>query len=387
VKVAFVTPRYGVEVRGGAEQAARVLAEHVVADLGWEAEALSTCAIDNRTWADEYDPGTVDIHGVRVSRFRCEAGRAPDFDKVSGRVLKLPGRASVAEADRWVDLQGPRSAGLLDAIASTDADVVVFYPYLYHPTVRGVSLVGRRAILHPAAHDEAPLYLPVFRPVFAAAAGFAYHTFIERRLVESTFPVASTRQIVLGLGVDDPVEGGTAPVTGDYLLFVGRVDDGKGTSLLAEYFAIYKDRHPGPVRLVLAGRVYDTPPAHPDIEVIGEVDEATKWALYRDAMGFVQPSGWESFSIVLMDAWESGLPVLVNGGSDVLREHCRRSGGGLWFDSYATFEVGLDRLLRDAPLRAALGAAGRRYVEENYRWPALLARYRTFLEGVAEHAG
>ena len=383
MKVAFVTPRYGLEVRGGAEQAARQLAEHVVADLGWEAEALSTCALDNRTWADEYEPGTVELNGVQVSRFRTEVGRAPDFDKVSGKLLTVPFRVPMADADRWIDLQGPTSRGLVDAIASTDADLVVFYPYLYAPTVRGVPLVGRRAVLHPAAHDEAPLYLPVFRPVFTGAAGFAYHTHIERHLVESTFPVASTRQIILGLGVDAPRPGGTSPVEGPFLLFVGRIDDGKGTGMLAEYFATYKDRHPGPVRLVLAGRVYDQPPAHPDIDVIGEVDDDTLAALYRSAMGFVHPSGWESFSIVLMDAWENGLPVMVNGGSDVMREHCRRSGGGLWWTSYATFEVGLDRLLRDERLRAALGAAGRAYVEEHYRWPALIERYKAFMEGVA----
>ena len=386
MKVAFVTPRYGLEVRGGAEQAARTLAEHVVADLGWEAEALSTCALDNRSWADEYEPGTVELNGVTVSRFRSEAGRAPDFDKVSGRLLSVPHRVPIADAHRWIDLQGPCSAGLIDAIAGTDADLVVFYPYLYHPTVRGVPLVGRRAVLHPAAHDEAPLFLPIFRPVFASAAGFAYHTHMERDLVERTFPVASTRQIVLGLGVDAPRPGGTCPVDGPFLLFVGRIDDGKGTGMLAEYFATYKDRHPGPVRLVLAGRVYDQPPAHPDIDVIGEVDDLTLAALYREAMGFVHPSGWESFSIVLMDAWENGLPVMVNGGSDVMVDHCRRSGGGLWFDSYATFEVGLDRLLRDEPLRAALGQAGRQYVEDHYRWPSLIERYRHFLEGVAARA-
>ncbi|MCU1378910.1 MAG: hypothetical protein JWN29_1893 [Acidimicrobiales bacterium] len=386
MKVAFVVPRYGTEVRGGAELGARVLAEHLVADLGWEAEALTTCALDNRTWANEFEEGTVDINGVRVSRFRSEVGRDPSFDKVSGRLMTVPHRVPLADADRWIDLQGPQSAGLLDAIAGTDADAVVFYPYLYHPTVRGLPLVGRRGVLHPAAHDEAPLYLPVFRRVFGAAAGLAYHTFSERRLVESTFPVASTRQIVLGLGVDDPIEGGTAPVEGPYVLYVGRVDDGKGTSLLAEYFATYKERHPGPVRLVIAGRVFDGPPPHPDIDVIGEVDEATKWALYRGALAFVNPSGWESFSIVLMEAWESGLPVLVSGGSDVLREHCRRSSGGLWFDSYATFEVGIDRLVGDEPLRTAMGQAGRRYVAANYRWPALVQRYRTFLEAVAARA-
>jgi glycosyltransferase involved in cell wall biosynthesis len=386
MKVTFVVPRYGTEVRGGAELGARLLAEHLVADLGWEAEALTTCALDNRTWANELEEGTVDVNGVRVTRFRSEAGRDASFDKVSGKLMTVPHRVPLADAERWIDLQGPQSAGLLDAVAGTDADAVVFYPYLYHPTVRGVPLVGRRAVLHPAAHDEAPLYLPVFRRVFTRVAGLAYHTLSERRLVESTYPVASTRQIVLGLGVDDPVEGGKAPVDAPYLLCVGRVDDGKGTSLLAEYFATYKDRHPGPVRLVIAGRVFDAPPPHPDIDVIGEVDEATKWALYRGAVAFVNPSGWESFSIVLMEAWESGLAVLVSGGSDVLREHCRRSSGGLWFDSYATFEVGLDRLLGDEPLRAAMGEAGRGYVKANYRWPALVERYRTFLEAVAARA-
>lgn len=386
MKVAFVTPRYGEEVRGGAEGAARALAEHLVTDLGWEAEALSTCAQDMRTWANEYPAGSTVVNGVRVHRFPSERERHPDFDKLSGKLLSVPHRAPAADQERWIDDQGPTSPGLLDAVAGTDADVVVFYPYLYHPTVRGLPLVGRRGVLHPAAHDEPAMFLPIFRRVFSAAAGFAYHTFSERRLVERTFPVASTRQIVLGLGVEDEVPGGTSPVDGPYLLYVGRVDDGKGTSMLAEYFAQYKQRRPGPCRLVLAGRVLDPPPPHPDVVVLGEVDEATKWALYRGAVGFVNPSAYESFSIVLMEAWECGLPAIVNGRSDVLREHCLRSGGGLWFDKYAVFEAVLDRLLGDEPLRAAMGAAGGEYVEANYHWPSLVERYRRFLEGVAARA-
>ena len=49
MKIAYVTPRYGVEVVGGAEAGARGLAEHLAGDLGWEVEALTTCAVDNRT--------------------------------------------------------------------------------------------------------------------------------------------------------------------------------------------------------------------------------------------------------------------------------------------------------------------------------------------------
>lgn len=382
MRVTFVVPRYGEEVRGGAELAARLLAEHLVADLGWDVEALTTCALDNRTWADEYEPGTTTVNGVVVHRFRA-IGRHPRFDQLSADLLVRPSQVSAADADRWIDIQGPVSQELLDAVAASDADVVAFYPYLYHPTVRGLPLVGRRAVLHPAAHEEPPLHLPVFRRVFTEAAGLAYHTVSERRLVERTFPVGATRQIVVGLGVDDQVPGGVSPVEGPFLLYVGRVDAGKGTTTLAEFFAAYKRRRPGPLRLVIAGRVFDPPPDHPDIVVTGEVDEATKWALYRSASAFVNPSAYESFSIVLMEAWACGVPVLVNGRSEVLREHCWRSGGGLWFDRYGRFEGALDTILGDPGLSAAMGERGRAYVEANYRWPTLVERYRAFAEAVA----
>jgi glycosyltransferase involved in cell wall biosynthesis len=380
VKVTFVVPRYGLEVRGGAELAARLLAEQLVRRLGWQVEALTTCALDNRTWANEYEPGTVELTGVTVRRFSA-VGRSADFDAASARLLTRPRQASMADAEHWIDLQGPSSAELLDAVASSDADVLAFYPYLYHPTVRGLPLVRERAVLHPAAHEEPPLHLPVFGAVFGEAAGFAYHTVSERRLVERTFAVGSTRQIVLGLGVDDEVGGGASPVVEPYLLYVGRVDDGKGTRMLSEFFAAYKRRRPGPLKLVIAGRVFDPPPAHPDVVVTGEVDDATKWALYRAATAFANPSAYESFSIVLMEAWSCGLPVVVNGRSEVLREHCQRSGGGLWFDRYAAFEAALDRVL-DEPLRSQMGERGRVYVDANYRWPSLVDRYRDFVQAV-----
>jgi glycosyltransferase involved in cell wall biosynthesis len=301
-------------------------------------------------------------------------------------VLALPALAGQAEQRAWLRMQGPSSAGLLDAVAQTDADLVVFYPYMYEPTVLGLPLVGRRAVLHPAAHDEPPLRLPMYSPVFRAASGLVYHTASERRLVERTFAIHTTRQIVLGLGVDDRVPGGRVSVDAPYLVYVGRVDEGKGTRVLVEFFAAYKERHPGPLRLVIAGPVHDPPPPHRDVDVLGEVDGPTKWALYESAVAFVMPSAYESFSLVLMEAWECGAPALVNGASEVLREHCVRSGGGLWFDGYARFESALDRLVADEALRSRLGAAGRAYVDRHYRWPALIDRYRHFLEGVAARA-
>jgi hypothetical protein len=66
----------------------------------------------------------------------------------------------------------------------------------------------------------------------------------------------------------------------------------------------------------------------------------------------------------------------------VTREHCERSGGGLWFDGYAQFETIVDRIA-DSELGAALAARGAAYVDRSYRWPTIVHRYATFLERCA----
>jgi glycosyltransferase involved in cell wall biosynthesis len=120
-----------------------------------------------------------------------------------------------------------------------------------------------------------------------------------------------------------------------------------------------------------------------DVTVVGGVDEATKWGLLRGATALVSPSPNESLSLVLLEAWSVGTPVLVNGACAVTVDQCMRSDGGLWFDSFASFEVALDRLAGDAGLRARLGAAGRAYVERHYAWPVVVDRYTRFIERVA----
>ncbi len=389
MKLAYVVPRYGAQVIGGAEYGARMLAERLVSLAGWDVEVLTTCALDARTWADELASGTSSEAGVAVHRFPVTGTRHPHFDRLSPAVLHdTEGAAGAAEAE-WIERQGPVSPALLDAIRSTDADLIAFYPYLYHPTVAGVPLAAGRAVMHPAAHDEAPIRLPLFRDVFSRVDGFVFQTDGERELVEGLFPIAHRRQIVLGLGVEpgegDPVAAAAAHSLGDrpYLVCIGRVDDGKGATTLTSFFAAYKQRHPGPLALVLVGPVVDRPDPHPDIVVTGPVDEPTKWGVLRGATALVNPSGYEAFSLVLVEAWSAGVPVLVNERCAATREHVERSGGGFAFDSYARFELAVERLVADDELRHHLAAAGEAYVADRFLWPAVIDRYTAFLEGVA----
>jgi glycosyltransferase involved in cell wall biosynthesis len=94
-----------------------------------------------------------------------------------------------------------------------------------------------------------------------------------------------------------------------------------------------------------------------------------------------QPSLNESFSIVMMQAWLCGAPVLVHARGDVLTYHCRRSNGGLWFANYPEFEEMVGRLEGDEGLRRALGANGREYVRCEYGWPQVLDRFEGAFSG------
>ncbi len=208
MKVAFVVPRYGVDIIGGAETAARLLAEHLVAHQGWSVEVLTTCASDFVTWDNELPPGDETVNGVTVHRFMSERGREPSFHPLSAALLADPARATLNDAERWLDLQGPVCPDLAQAAAESSADALVFYPYLYYPTVRVIDRVTVPTVLHPAAHDEPALSLPIFPRVFDAANGLVFQTTAERELVQRTFPVATHPQLLLGLGVDDPDQDG-----------------------------------------------------------------------------------------------------------------------------------------------------------------------------------
>jgi glycosyltransferase involved in cell wall biosynthesis len=386
MKVAYVVPRYGTEIRGGAETGARMFAEHLVAEKGYGVEIFTTCALDALTWRDELEEGTSTVNGVTVHRIRSEAGRGEGFHPLSGRLLADPTVAGDEDMARWVDLQGPRSPALLDAVVGSDADVIAFYPYLYYPTIRGLPLVAERAIMHPAAHEEPALHLPLFAPLFEACRGFVFQTRSERRLVLDLFNVATTPQVLVGLGVEEAdgteAEARSAFGLGEapYLLCVGRVDDKKGTGILWRYFRSYKARHPEPLKLVLVGQVVNPPEPDDDIVVTGMIDDRAKWGLLRGAHALVAPSPFEAFSITVVEAMTAGAPVMVNAVCGATREHCERSGAGMWFEGYAEFESVLERMTTDQALHETMRQLGRRYVEANYRWPVILDRYCTFLD-------
>jgi glycosyltransferase involved in cell wall biosynthesis len=99
-------------------------------------------------------------------------------------------------------------------------------------------------------------------------------------------------------------------------------------------------------------------------------------------VAFCHPSVNESLGIVLLESWMARTPALVHAGSLVLRDQCRRSHAGLWFQTYPEFEEELLLLLDNTRLRHEMGEAGRRFVCEAYAWPAVEERLFAALDNL-----
>jgi glycosyltransferase involved in cell wall biosynthesis len=165
-------------------------------------------------------------------------------------------------------------------------------------------------------------------------------------------------------------------------LFLSRFHPKKGLESLIEAWALAR---PAGWELVIAGpderghRAAIERRANalgPDaaIRFRGPVLDAEKWDLYGTADVFVLPTSSENFAVVVAEALASGVPVITTRAAPwyALSEH----GCGWWI------ELGAEPLaaaIREAAgigddERRAMGARGRRLVEERFGWPAIARR-------------
>lgn len=395
MKLAVVVQRYGPDVVGGAESLARAWARRLVRS-GHEVHVATSCAVDYVTWRNDLPAGTFDDDGVTVHRFLAARQRTARFYELDRR-LRAGEALDLGQQREWLAAQGPELVDLepwLDIEASA-FDVVLFISYLYHPTVAGLPTARRRTAtsLAPTAHDEPPFWTAVVEPPLLLADRLVYNAIEERRLVTERLGRPLPGDVV-GAGVDVPTA--VADVAGfrrrhglgvdPYLLYVGRIDSHKGVPQLVDRFCSMKARLPRPLRLVLVGSGGDPVARHPDVVTTGVVDEPTKAAAIAGAIALVQPSRLESFSIVAIEAWSAGVPVVCDRRCDVLNGHVMRSGGGIPFDGALELEAAIELLADDPVARRRLGAAGLAYVDAEFRWPAVTRRLESSL-GAARRAG
>jgi glycosyltransferase involved in cell wall biosynthesis len=388
VKLAVVVQRYGHAIAGGAELHARHVAEHLSTFA--EVEVLTTCARDYVTWRNELPPGLDEVNGIRVRRFPVRHPRSEErFGRLSATVFQQT--HSVADELAWLDAEGPTSPALIRHIrAKRDAfDFFLFWSFRYYQAYYGARAVPDKAIVVPTAEREPAVGVSIFAPMLSGVRGLVYLTPEERDLVAAASNNHAVPSIVAGSGSEIP-----ADVSGDrfrrkygidgpFAIYVGRIDRNKGCDELFGFYTRYAAREANPMPLVLCGNSILPIPDDPRVRHLGFVSEQDKFDGIAASSVLVMPSYYESLSIVALEAWALGVPVLANARCDVLKGQCLRSNAGLFYASFDEFAEGLSWFTRRPDLARALGSNGCGYFQAQYAWPVVERQYRDLLERLA----
>jgi glycosyltransferase involved in cell wall biosynthesis len=403
MKIAFVVQRYGTEILGGSEYHCRLIAERLAPRH--HVEVLTTCAQDYITWANEYPEGTDRIRGVTVRRFANAHSRDINaFNRYSEWIFNHAHTRN--DEMEWLRQQGPWSPALLEYLErhQQNYDVLILFTYLYAPTVLAAQIAPYKTILVPTAHDEPAIHLEIYKELFSLPAGIAYNTEVERRFLTTHFSIRAVEEETVGCGVDlppaqqytrdraDELEDEESPsfrphlaqrgaifrrrhrLHGPIALYGGRIDPGKGCEELIEYFSEYVNGG-GDASLALMGVKLMPLPEEPFIRFAGRLSDQERMQALEAATVVVVPSPYESLSLLALEAFAMGTPVLANARSEVLVDHCHKSNAGLYYADRYEFAECLKVLAADHRLRAAMGANGREYVRRNYRWDVILSKY------------
>lgn len=393
-KIALINQRYGLEVNGGSEYYTRLIAEKL--STNFQVEVLTTTAIGYDTWENYYSEGTEIIEGIPVRRFSVDRPRdVASFNQLTDAISLNPNRTVWQEKD-WIEAQGPVCSRLLTYIKThaDEYDLFVFVTYLYYLTVKGLPQVADKSVLIPTAHDEPYIYFSVYKDIFLKPRGIIYLTDEEKEFVEKTFHNEHIPHIVEATGVDIPTGINEMAfrkqhrIWDKYIIYVGRIDATKGCDKLFDYFIAYKVRHPkSQLKLVLMGKKMIEIPNHPDIINLGFVSDEEKYNGIAGATALVLPSQYESLSISVLEAMSLHIPVIVNGKCEVLKGHCKKSGGGLYYMDYCEFEGILEWILEHPETWETMGSNARAYIDQYYQWDVIVDHITTFLNTLIETGG
>ncbi len=387
-KIALVNQRYGLEVNGGSEYYTRLIAERLTAE--YEVDVITTKALDYTTWENHYTADSEDINGVHVHRFPVEKLRSEDFNEFNGKYLSS-GKKDTETEKIWFEKQGPYCPEAVEFIRENydNYDVFIFVTYLYYLTVMGLPKVADKAVFIPTAHEEPFIHYKTFENLFRLPKAYVFLTNEEKSLVQHLFHCEDIPCRVMGTGVDIPCEPDEKAfrekfgINGDYLIYVGRIDEGKDCPTMFRYFTEYKKRRPeSGLKLVLMGKQVCEIPQSPDIISLGFVSEEDKFSGISGAKALVLPSKFESLSISVLEAMSLSVPVIVNGVCDVLKGHCIKSNGGLYYMNYFEFEGIIDYIFAHPDEYSIMRSNAIKYINENYRWEVIMKGFEKVIESI-----
>jgi glycosyltransferase involved in cell wall biosynthesis len=399
--IAIVTPWFGKDLKGGAEQQAWQVATRL-ACRGHKVEVLTTCC---RSFYDDWavnhiKAGLSKEQGVIIRRFPVEQRNHVTFERINSFMLSLPhsrlrlGVNPVTSEDAAVFCsENINSTKLLRYLKNNHREyhTFLFIPYLYGPILNGLPIVANRAFLQPCLHNEVYAYLPEVANIFHTVKGLLFISDGEAQLARQLYgPGIINKSIVVGAGVEVSQHcnklvaqiGNLRVNQEDFVLYLGRRDAAKNANLLVRSYACFKNQYPSSnLKLVLAG------PGNSSINYsaegvidLGLVEESEKEALLANCLALFQPSRNESYSRVIMEAWFYGRPVVAHRDCLATATAVERAQGGWlagteieWQEIFSKIDcIGEDKLIE-------YGSNGQKYAKENAVWDKIIERYEVVL--------
>lgn len=387
-KIAIINQRYGLEVNGGSELYSRQIAERLTAK--YEVEVLTSCAIEYVNWANHYNEGVEKINGVTVRRFKTHHERVQRiFSALDSEMLRNP-EADKELSDEWIEQMGPYCPDLVDYVDEhqDDYDAIIIVTYLYYPAVKSMQRVKDKVIFIPTAHQESFIHFKMYREMFNAPKAYVFLTDEEKELVHSIFHNEDIPYEVMGVGVDVPEKPDAKAFKekynlDNYFIYVGRIDEGKDCPRMFNYFMEYKKRNKNNCKLVLMGKPVCAIPQHKDIISLGFVSDEDKFNGIMGSKALILPSKFESLSISVLEAMTLSKPVIVNGICDVLRGHCTKSNGGLFYKNYFEFEGCLNYMLTHDAEYEIMCKNARKYVDDYFQWDDIMRKFDKVIDGIS----
>lgn len=386
LKIGIVVQRYGENVAGGAEKHAKWLAERL--NKYWDITVITTKAEDYVTWENVYKKDKEILNGIEVLRFKVDKQRKiEEFNQFSQKIFNQ--NSTYEDQVEWIKRQGPYSTDLFKYLKNNkdNFDAFIFFQYLYAPTYFGIPIVKDKAFLIPTAHDEPPIYLDIFKDMFKWPKGIIPSTPEELSLIRNLSNNQSVPAEITGIGINVPNKNlinfekvkNKFKLKNPYIIYMGRIEAGKGCHELFEYFQRLKSATNINLDLVLTGKAIMDIPKRKDIKFLGFVSEEEKFSLIDGCQFLINPSSFESLSMIIMEAWLLKKPVLVNGRCEVLKGQCRRSNGGLWYENYEQFKEMTNWMLKNKKRIGIMGKNGKKYVQSNYSWEIIEQKFLDFI--------
>ena len=384
-KIGIIVQRYGIEINGGAEYHARLIAEKM--SQYFEVEVFTSTARDYITWKPHYPNKCELVNNIPVHRFPVQKPRDP---KTFGQIQNLifHDEHTLNDELQWLEEQGPYFPELLDTLEKREKEFAYyfFFSYRYYHSYHGVKRFKDKAVLVPTAEHDPVIYLRLFKDFFNMPGAIVYNSHEEKKMINKVSGNEKVLGDIVGIGSEIPEHFNPQSfrdkynIREKYFIYIGRLDENKGVPELLRFYLRLLNEEAIDLTLVLMGKSVIDIPEHPRIKFLGFLLDEDKFDALSGAEFLVIPSQFESLSMVTLEAWAVGKPVAANGRTEVLQDQCRRSNAGLWYTNYDEFKKIILLLNENHELKEIMGRNGKNFFETHYSWPVIENKYLNLID-------